>query len=50
VEVPVAHRPRRGGVSKYSNWRRALHGIYDLVGVGWLLDRKVNPPRIETKP
>ena len=50
TEFPVNHRPRRGGSSKYSNWRRAIHGIYDLVGVGWLLDRKIIPPQTETKP
>lgn len=49
AEVPVNHRPRRAGISKYSNWRRALHGIYDLVGVGWLLKRKISPPQIEFK-
>jgi len=48
-EVPVNHRPRRAGVSKYSNWLRAWHGLYDLVGVGWLLKRKIVPPQIELK-
>lgn len=50
VEVPVNHRPRRAGVSKYSNLTRAIHGIYDLIGVGWLLNRKILPPQTETKP
>jgi len=50
VEVEVNHRPRSGGQSKYSNWRRALDGIYDLFGVAWLLDRKLPPPTLETKP
>ncbi|HTL50530.1 MAG TPA: glycosyltransferase [Steroidobacteraceae bacterium] len=50
VEVEVNHRPRSGGRSKYSNWRRALDGIYDLFGVAWLLDRKLPPPTLETKP
>lgn len=50
AEVPVSHRPRRSGTSKYSNWSRALIGIYDLVGVGWLLDRKIVPPERETMP
>ncbi len=50
AEVPVNHRPRLAGVSKYSNFTRALHGIYDLVGVGWLLKRKIVPPQIETNP
>lgn len=47
VELPVNHRPRRGGVSKYDNWSRAVAGIYDLVGVAWLIDRKLLPPRME---
>lgn len=50
VEVEVNHRPRSGGRSKYSNWRRALDGIYDLFGVAWLLERKLPPPTLETKP
>lgn len=49
AEAPVHHRPRHAGVSKYSNWTRAIHGIYDLVGVGWLLNRKIAPPKTETK-
>jgi len=49
AEVPVNHRPRRAGTSKYSNWTRALHGIYDLIGVGWLLKRKIVPPQMEQK-
>jgi glycosyltransferase involved in cell wall biosynthesis len=50
AEVEVNHRPRAGGRSKYGNWRRALDGIYDLFGVAWLLDRKLPPPTMETKP
>lgn len=41
VEVPVNHRPRLAGQSKYTNFNRALRGIYDLFGVKWLLNRKV---------
>lgn len=40
-EVPVNHRGRMAGASKYTNWDRALRGIYDLIGVQWLLRRKV---------
>jgi len=47
-EVPVNHRPRVEGVSKYTNWERALRGVYDLIGVSWLLKRKVHFPAIET--
>jgi len=48
VEVPVNHRPRRYGESKYTNLSRALRGLYDLVGVRWLLRRKIRFPKIET--
>lgn len=37
--VPVNHRPRGTGVSKYNNLNRALVGIADLRGVGWLIKR-----------
>lgn len=49
-EVAVNHRPRRAGISKYTNFARAMVGIYDLIGVAWLLNRKIVPPEIETKP
>ncbi len=39
VSVPVSHRPRRSGQSKYSNVQRALVGIRDLLGVAWLIQR-----------
>jgi len=40
-EIPVNHRERFAGESKYTNWDRALRGIYDLIGVSWLLKRIV---------
>lgn len=36
---PIGHRPRHAGSSKYTNWRRALVGIVDLLGVLWLRRR-----------
>jgi dolichol-phosphate mannosyltransferase len=39
VSVPVHHRARSSGVSKYNNLNRALVGIADLRGVGWLIRR-----------
>ena len=36
VSVPVNHRHRGTGVSKYNNLQRALVGIADLRGVAWL--------------
>lgn len=37
--VPVNHRPRGAGTSKYNNLNRALVGIADLRGVAWLIRR-----------
>ena len=39
VSVPVNHRHRSTGVSKYNNLNRALVGIRDLRGVAWLITR-----------
>tara|TARA_B100001778_G_C18533675_1_gene604879 strand:- start:7 stop:717 length:711 start_codon:yes stop_codon:yes gene_type:complete len=41
IEVPVNHRERYAGRSKYTNWERAIRGLYDLIGVSWLLNRQV---------
>lgn len=48
-EVAVNHRARLAGESRYSNFTRAVHGFYDLIGVSWLLKRKVIRPEIEMK-
>jgi dolichol-phosphate mannosyltransferase len=37
--VPVNHRARGAGTSKYNNLNRALVGIADLRGVAWLIRR-----------
>lgn len=42
VEIEVNHRPRKTGVSKYTLGGRALRGIWDLIGVRWLLARRVD--------
>ncbi len=39
LSVPVNHRARSTGVSKYNNFNRALVGIADLRGVAWLIRR-----------
>lgn len=39
VSVPVNHRHRTSGVSKYTNLGRALVGVRDLLGVSWLISR-----------
>jgi len=42
-EIPVSHRPRVAGVSKYGVWNRLWRGILDLFGVAWFQKRRVNP-------
>lgn len=49
AELDVNHRHRKAGVSKYTNFDRALRGLYDLVGVCWLLKRKVILPPLLTR-
>jgi dolichol-phosphate mannosyltransferase len=41
TEVPVNHRPRIHGVSKYTFWSRALRATKDMFGMSWLLSRRV---------
>ena len=49
-EVPVNHRRRVAGVSKYGMWNRLGRGIYDLMGVGWYQKRALRPvPLSNTK-
>lgn len=43
VNHPVAHRARRAGHSKYTNWNRALVGLTDMLGVIWLRRRTRAP-------
>lgn len=40
-EVPVNHRPRVAGVSKYGVWNRLGRGLYDLIGVRWYQKRRL---------
>lgn len=46
VSVPVRHRPRTHGVSKYGLRNRLWVGIVDLFGVQWLIKRA--PARVQT--
>ena len=43
INMPVRHRARAHGVSKYTNWGRALVGVADLLGVIWLTRRTTAP-------
>ena len=42
TEIPVNHRPRQSGVSKYDFGNRALRATVDMFGVRWLLSRRLN--------
>lgn len=50
VSVPVNHRARTHGVSKYNNLGRALVGIRDLLGVRWLIARSRRTAVEELRP
>ena len=39
VEMPVNHRPRRFGVSKYGAMNRAARGLVDCLAVRWMTKR-----------
>ena len=41
IEVPVNHRPRRFGRSKYGVWNRALVAFVDLLAVRWMKSRRL---------
>jgi len=47
VSVPVNHRPRLHGVSKYGIGNRLWVGIVDLFGVSWLITRRFRQSRSE---
>ncbi len=43
AELPVRHRPRLCGATKYGLGNRLRRGLVDLLAVRWLLDRRVDP-------
>jgi glycosyltransferase involved in cell wall biosynthesis len=44
VEVPVTHRPRRFGVSKFGIRNRAWRAFVDLLAVSWMRSRRLARP------
>lgn len=40
-QFPVNHRARRFGASNYTILRRAWRGVWDLLGIAWLLKRHI---------
>ncbi len=47
VELPVHHRPRTAGVSKYGFGNRAIKATMDMFAVRWMLSRQL---KIRIKP
>jgi dolichol-phosphate mannosyltransferase len=47
ISVPIGHRPRLRGRSKYGIVGRGLIGIADLLGVFWLMRRNTLPDMVE---
>ena len=45
-EIPINHRARIAGVSKYGVFNRLGRGIYDLIAVGWYQRRRVHRQEI----
>jgi dolichol-phosphate mannosyltransferase len=43
LSIPVGHRMRVRGTSKYTIWRRGLIGVVDMLGVFWLMRRNTRP-------
>ncbi len=41
IEVPVSHRPRLSGKSKYGMWNRGTVALRDALGVRWLRLRRL---------
>ena len=41
IEIPIAHHPRRFGVSKYTTWNRMWHAFVDLLAVRWMKSRHI---------
>lgn len=46
-EESVNHRARKFGESKYSIGGRAMRGVYDLIGVAWLMNRRIVLPQLK---
>ena len=47
LHVDVAHAERHAGRSNYANLSRALVGVYDLIGVMWLIKRRKKARGVE---
>ena len=50
VQVPVNHRERHAGTSKYGMWNRTLRAFVDLLAVHWMKKRLLNYEVIRDDP
>jgi glycosyltransferase involved in cell wall biosynthesis len=50
AEVPVSHRPRRSGSSKYGVWNRVFRALRDCLVVRWMMSRHVSYEVAEIGP
>jgi len=41
IEIPISHRPRKFGVSKYNTWNRRWRAFFDLLAVRWMKNRHI---------
>lgn len=41
IEIPIGHRPRKFGVSKYTTWNRMWRAFVDLLVVKWMKSRHI---------
>jgi dolichol-phosphate mannosyltransferase len=50
IEIPVNHRPRVAGISKYGLWNRLGRGVVDLFAVRWYQKRLIPSISITSFP
>ena len=50
VQLPVEHRPRARGASKYGVWNRAFRSFADLLAVRWMRKRRLDYEIVRQDP
>jgi hypothetical protein len=50
VQLPVGHRPRRAGQSKYGLWNRVFRSFVDLLAVRWMKQRRLGYEVVRHEP
>ena len=49
VQLPVYHRARCHGRSHYDFWNRFLQTVFDLIGMAWLMSRRIEYEVVKTQ-